>query len=113
MVETAFVPERGDVVWLDFDPQAGHEERGKRPALVLSPKSYNGTVGLALFCPVTNRIKGYPFEVKIPDGHQVTGVILADHIKSLDWRIRRAELIDKLPDELTKKVLEKIDTLLR
>ena len=83
---SSYVPDRGDLVWLDFAPQAGSEQRGGRPALVLSPKIYNGKVGLALFCPVTTKIKGYPFEVEIPDGTAGSGVVLSDQPMSLDWR---------------------------
>jgi mRNA interferase MazF len=86
-----YVPERGHIVWIDLNPQAGHEQAGRRPALVLSPATYNGRVGLALLCPITNRPKGYPFEVSLPTGLPITGVILADQIKSLDWRVRRTE----------------------
>ena len=86
---SSYVPDRGDLVWLEFTPHAGSEQRGRRPALVLSPKSYNGKVGLALFCPVTSKVKGYPFEVKLPDGYAVSGVVLSDQLKSLDWRSRK------------------------
>ena len=81
-----YVPRRGDIVWLSFTPQAGHEQAGRRPALVLSPSAYNRKVGLALFCPVTSRVKGYPFEVTVPKGLSVAGVVLADQVKSLDWQ---------------------------
>ncbi|MBK6426124.1 MAG: type II toxin-antitoxin system PemK/MazF family toxin [Blastocatellia bacterium] len=94
---------RGDAIWLDFDPQAGHEQAGRRPALVLSPESYNGLVGFALVCPITNKRKGYPFEVVIPDGVNVTGTILADQVRSLDWKIRRAEFIVRLPDNVVRE----------
>jgi mRNA interferase MazF len=107
-----YIPKRGDVVWLTFNPQAGQEQAGRRPALVLSPASYNGKVGLALFCPLTNQIKKYPFEVLIPEGLQVTGVILSDQIKSLDWRVRQAEFICNLPESTVDEVLEKLGTLL-
>ena len=93
-----YVPRRGDVVWLSFTPQAGHEQAGRRPALVLSPSAYNRKVGLALFCPITSRVKGYPFEVTVPRGLAVAGVVLADQVKNLDWRARRAEFVDRLPD---------------
>ncbi len=86
----AYVPSRGDVVWLTFNPQSGHEQAGRRPAVVLSPRAYNAKVGLAIFCPVTSKVKGYPFEVALPEGFAVQGVILADQVKSLDWRARRA-----------------------
>jgi len=107
-----FVPERGDAVWISLDPQAGHEQAGRRPALVLSPRAYNGKVGLALLCPITSQIKGYPFEVRIPEGLAVAGAILSDQIKCLDWRARRTEWICALPDATTSEVLEKLDTLL-
>ncbi len=112
MVREQYIPERGDVVWLDFNPQTGREQRGRRPAFVLSPKSYNRIVGLAVFCPITNQSKDYPFEVKIPDDSNATGVILSDHVKSLDWRIRQADYICSLPDEVTEEVLGKITALL-
>ncbi|QTA92845.1 endoribonuclease MazF [Desulfonema magnum] len=107
-----YVPDRGDVVWINMNPRAGHEQGGKRPALVLSPKAYNGKVRLALFCPITTRVKGYPFEVVIPEGCGVSGVILSDQIKSLDWRARNADLACKLPDEVTTDVMKKLGTLL-
>lgn len=107
-----FIPHRGDVVWIDMQPQASHEQCGRRPAIVLSPKSYNGKVGLALLCPITNQVKGYPFEVMIPSGLKVTGVVLADQVKSLDWKIRNAEFCDKLPDAVVLEILKKLETLL-
>jgi len=97
-VPRRYVPRRGEIVWLSFTPQAGHEQAGRGPALVLSPWAYNARVGLALFCPITSRVKGYPFEVAIPKGLAVTGVVLADQVKSLDWRARQAEFADRLPD---------------
>lgn len=108
----AYVPRRGDVVWLNFNPQAGHEQAGRRPALILSPKRYNQKVGLAIFCPLTNQVKGYPFEVMIPDGLDVSGVVLSDQVKSLDWRMRQAEFICQLPDATMNQVLQKLNTLL-
>jgi mRNA interferase MazF len=107
-----YVPARGDVVWITFNPQAGHEQAGRRPAVVLSPSSYNGKVGLAILCPVTSQIKNYPFEVAIPSGSKLSGVILADQVKSLDWRIRRAEFICKLPQQTMVEVTGKLATLL-
>lgn len=89
----SYLPDRGDVVWIDFNPQAGHEQAGRRPALVLSPARYNSKVGLLLLCPVTTQIKGYPFEANIPSGLRVTGTILSDQVKSLDWKARKAEFI--------------------
>lgn len=82
-----YVPQRGDVIWIALNPKAGHEQAGRRPALVLSPAAYNGKVGLAILCPLTNQIKGYPFEVLVPPGLSVTGAILADQVKNLDWRV--------------------------
>jgi mRNA interferase MazF len=108
----AYTPERGDVVWITFNPQAGHEQAGRRPALVLSPKAYNGKVGLALFCPVTSQVKGYPFEVAIPDGLPVSGVILSDQVKSLDWKARNSEKACSLPEESIKNVLQRVKTLI-
>jgi mRNA interferase MazF len=107
-----YVPARGDVVWITFNPQAGHEQAGRRPALVLSPSSYNGKVGLAILSPVTSQVKGYPFEVSIPAGSKLTGVVLADQVKSLDWRFRRAEFICKLPRETTSDVIDRLGALL-
>ncbi len=112
MRRTVYTPERGDVVWITLNPQAGHEQAGRRPAVVLSPSAYNGKVGLALLCPVTNQIKGYPFEVLIPDGLAVTGAILGDQVRSLDWRGREAELACKLPAGTTQEVLQKAGVLL-
>jgi mRNA interferase MazF len=107
-----FIPERGDAVWINFNPQAGHEQAGRRPAIVLSPQSYNGKVGLCLLCPITNQIKGYPFEVLIPVNSSVSGVVLSDQVKSLDWRVRNAEFIAKLPENVTNEVLKKLKSLL-
>ena len=109
---TAYVPERGDIVWITLSSQAGHEQAGRRPAVVLSPSAYNDKVGLAIFCPITNQIKGYPFEVSIPSGLAITGAILADQVKSLDWRARRAELAGTLPATTVAEVLQKLNTLL-
>lgn len=91
----AYIPGRGDLVWLEFTPLTGSEQAGRRPALVISPKSYNGKVGLGLFCPITSRVKGYPFEVRLPEGSGVDGVVLADQLKSLDWRARKTKLIER------------------
>lgn len=113
MTFMAYVPDRGDIVWLNFDPQAGHEQAGKRPAFVLSPASYNRKVGLALFCPITNRIKGYPFEVNLPDGLPITGTILSDQIKSLDWQARNASFVCTLPNSTVQQVLAKATALLK
>jgi len=107
-----YVPDRGDAIWIDFNPQAGHEQAGRRPAIVLSPQSYNRKVGLCLLCPITNKAKGNPFEVSIPTSSGVTGVVLSDQAKSLDWRMRNAEFIAGLPDSVTTEVLKKLRTLL-
>lgn len=107
-----YTPERGDVVWLMFNPQAGHEQAGRRPAVVLSPRSYNEKVGLAIFCPVTNQVKGYPFEVALPRSSQVTGVVLSDQVKSLDWRARQVDFIETLPEHIVTAVLERVALLL-
>ena len=107
-----YVPERGDAVWLNFNPQSGHEQAGRRPAIVVSPSSYNKKVGLALFCPITNQAKGYPFEVAIPKNSKVSGVVLSDQIKSLDWQARNVEFIAKLPVSVIEEVLKKLKTLL-
>ena len=112
MVEGGYVPDRGDAVWLHFDPQTGHEQAGRRPALVLSPASYNGKVGLAILCPITQQAKGYPFEVALPAGSTVVGVVLSDQVKSLDWRARSAEQIGRVPPRITDEVLKKLATLL-
>jgi mRNA interferase MazF len=106
------VPDRGDVVWITFTPQAGHEQAGRRPAVVLSPAAYNGKVGLALLCPLTSQIKGYPYEVWVPAGLPVSGAILADQVKSLDWRVRQAEWVCRLPQGVMDQVLDKLATLL-
>jgi len=105
-------PRRGEIVWLTFDPRAGHEQAGRRPALVLSPESYNRKVGLALLCPVTSRVKGYPFEVAIPLGLPVAGVVLADQVKSLDWRARKAVPLAVVPEALVQEVLARLGALL-
>jgi len=107
-----YVPDAGHIVWLTFDPQVGREQGGRRPALVLSRKAYNERVGLAVVCPVTSRIKGYPFEVRIPDALAVDGVVLSDQVKSLDWRGRRAEYADTAEDTLLTEVREKVRPLL-
>jgi mRNA interferase MazF len=112
MVSQSYTPGRGDVVWIALDPQSGREQVGRRPALVLSPAAYNGKVGLAILCPITSQVKGYPFEVRIPDGLDVAGVVLADQVKSLDWRARKASLICSLPGLAVIEVLEKLGLLL-
>lgn len=105
-------PERGDAVWIDMSPQAGREQAGRRPAVVLSPRSYNAKVGLAIVCPVTSRVKGYGFEIAIPDGLPLSGVALADQVRSLDWRVRPADFIARLPVESVEAILAKVRVLL-
>lgn len=108
----AYVPERGDAVWITLDPQAGHQQAGRRPALVLSPAAYNARVGLALLCPITNQAKGYPFEVPLPEGLPMTGVVGADQVKSLDWRACKAFRIGAVPEEVVAEVVRRLQTLL-
>ncbi|MGI8884416.1 MAG: endoribonuclease MazF [Pyrinomonadaceae bacterium] len=108
----SYIPERGNAIWIDFNPQAGHEQAGRRPAIVLSPQSYNGKVGLCLLCPITSKAKGYPFEVLIPADLTVTGVVLSDQAKNLDWRVRNAEFITQLPEAVINEVLKKLKSLL-
>lgn len=112
MKKPGYVPAQGDLIWLDFDPQAGHEQGGRRPAVVLSPKAYNQLIGLALVCPVTSREKGYPFEVKISAGLPVSGVALADHVKSQGWRARHAKFIGRLDAATLTAVLQRTRSLL-
>jgi len=104
----AYVPDRGDLVWLAFDPPAGHEQSGRRPALVISPKLYNARTNLAIVCPVTSKRKGYPFEVPLPPDIPVHGVVLADQVRSLDWRARRAEFIAQTPTQVMEEVVGKL-----
>jgi mRNA interferase MazF len=106
-----YVPDRGDAVWITLNPQAGHEPAGRRPAIVLSPAAYNSRVGLAILCPITNQIKGYPFEVVLPPGLGVTGAVLSDQVKNLDWRARTATFICTLPAATIAEVLQKLNTL--
>jgi mRNA interferase MazF len=108
-----YAPERGDVVWLQFTPQAELEQAGRRPAVTLSPRLYNETVGLGLFCPITSHQKGYPFEVRIPQGLAVEGVVLSDQVKSLDWQVRQAEFVCRLPEATIAELVAKVQTLLR
>jgi mRNA interferase MazF len=112
VVARAYVPDAGDLVWLTFDPQAGHEQRGRRPALVLSPRSYNVKARLALACPITGHAKGYPFEVPLPQGGRISGVVLADHIKNLDWQAREIAFEAKAPPDVVTEVRERLRVLL-
>ncbi len=108
----AYVPDRGDAVWLTFEPHAGHEQAGRRPAVVISPRRYNRLSGLALLCPVTSQIKGYPFEVLLPPGLSIEGAVLSDQIRSLDWRARRASRICVLPSVTIEEVIGKLQVLI-
>ncbi|MDP3446392.1 MAG: endoribonuclease MazF [Ignavibacteria bacterium] len=112
MVKKNYIPERGDIVWLDFNPQLGHEQRGRRPALTLSYKTYNEKIGLAVFCPITSKIKGYPFEVEI-DLKEIKGSVLSDQVKSLDWKERNIEFIEKIEDKKMDEVIEKIIVIIK
>lgn len=105
------VPERGDVLWLSFSPQAGHEQAGRRPAVVLSPATCNRRMGFALLCPITTRVKGSPFELALPDRLPVQGVVLSDQVKSLDCRARRAELASRLSGTTMRQILEMLTVL--
>ena len=105
-------PDRGDLVWISLNPQAGHEQAGRRPALVVSPAEYNRRVGLALMCPITSKAKGYPFEVSLPRNLNIAGVVLSDQVKSLDWRAREAQIADVAPESITAEVLGKLNALL-
>ncbi len=112
MVSRPYVPDAGDLVWLTFDPQAGHEQAGRRPALILSPREYNAKARLALACPITSQKKGYPFEVALPSGHGIAGVVLADHINNLDWQARQAAFASKAPAVVVDEVRERLRPLL-
>ena len=109
---TTWSPERGDLVWLTFDPQAGREQAGRRPALVLSPGVYNAKTGLSLMCPITSHEKGYPFEVPLPAELPVKGSVLVDHLKSVDWKHRKAAFIGRVRPETLTAVLNRIGPLL-
>ena len=107
-----YCPSRGDIIWLDFSPQTGHEQAGHRPALVLSPESYNRKTGLAVFCPISSQEKSYPFEVQVPKGLKISGVILSDQVKNLDWKARHAKFCCHVPSSTLSEVISKLDTLL-
>jgi mRNA interferase MazF len=106
------VPDRSDIVWIDFAPTAGHEQSGRRPALVITPAFYNARSHMAVVCPITSKSKGYSFEVPLPDGLPVTGVVLSDHIRSVDWQSRGVQFITRLPDDQMQQVLDRIEALL-
>jgi mRNA interferase MazF len=109
----SYIPDRGDMVWIMLNPQSGHEQAGRRPAIVLSPGKYNAKTGLLICCPITAQEKKYPFEVRIPDGFPVSGVILADQVKNLAWQVREAQFVCKLPDSVIEQVIDKISLLLQ
>ncbi len=111
MATRSYVPEAGDVVWLEFDPQAGHEQAGYRPALVVSPASYNGKTGLMVCCPMSTKIKGHPFEVLTEVG-RVASAVLSDQVKSLDWKVRHAKKKGTVPGVVMSHVRAKIKALL-
>lgn len=105
----AYVPDRGDVVWLNFDPQAGHEQGGRRPAIIVSPRSYNKASGLGLFCPATNRVTGYPFEVALPADAPAKGDALVDQVRNLDWIARKVEFLGEVAQDTLVEILENCD----
>lgn len=107
------VPDRGDIVIISCSPQSGHEQAGRRPAVVLSPRKYNEIIGLSIMCPITSKIKGYPFEVELPSGMKTHGAVLADQVKSFDWRARGATIIEKMPGETLSLIQDKILVLIR
>lgn len=113
MTAKSYCPDRGDIIWLEFDPQRGHEQAGTRPALTLSPIEYNQKTGLSILCPITKQVKNYPYEVAIPDGLGVQGIILADQIKNFDWRSRSSRFHCKLPHYVVSEVMNKLSTLLK
>src|SRR5215216_4982375 len=108
----AYIPDSGDIVWITFNPQAGHEQAAS-PCFSFSPAAYDGKVGLAILYPITRQVKGYPFEVLIPDGLEIGGAILSDQVKSLDWKVRNAEFGCKLPPTTFNEVVQKLSTLIR
>jgi mRNA interferase MazF len=112
VVARAYVPDAGDLVWLTFDPHAGHEQCGRRPVLILSPRAYNSKARLAVACPITSHVKGYPFEVPLPPDGKISGVVLADHVKNLDWEARRVAFEEKAPTDVLVDVRERLRVLL-
>ena len=111
--KSAYIPERGDAVWITLDPPAGHEQAGRRPALVLSPRLYNQRSRLCVLCPITNQAKAYPFEVAIPVGQRVTGVVPADQVKSQSWDMRDAQLIGAAPAAVLARTRGLVKALLQ
>ncbi len=111
-MKPGYVPKRGDLIWLDFTPQAGREQAGRRPALVISKDEYNRKVGLLLACPITSRKKGYPFEVELPAGLPIVGVALADQVRTLDWKARQADFIGRVDSNTVAEVLARFNALI-
>ena len=107
-----YCPERGDLIWLEFTPQAGHEQAGRRPAVVLSPRAYNEKAGLAVVVSITSQRRGYPFEVEVPVGLSVQGVILSDQVRSLDWHERKADYVCQVGEECVRQVCKRVSALL-
>lgn len=107
-----YVPERGDLIWLEFSPQAGHEQAGRRPALVLSPALYNRKSGLVLVCPITTKSKGYPFDVALPENLPIWGTVQADQLRNLDWKARKAAFIAQAPESVLTSVMDRLAPLL-
>ncbi|MCH5583790.1 endoribonuclease MazF [Shimazuella sp. AN120528] len=112
MVKKSYTPKQGDIIWMQFNPQAGHEKSGHRPAIVISPEVYNQKTGLAILCPITSKVKDHPFEVLLPENFPVQGAILSDQIKNMDWRVRGAKFIGEIPNEILEEVREKLELLI-
>jgi mRNA interferase MazF len=105
-------PRKGDLIWLNSTPQAGHEQAGRRPALVLSTMQFHTATGLLFACPITSRVRGLPFEVPLPPGLSISGVILVQHARSLDWRMRQAEVVGRVPEDILFQVLDILSAVL-
>ncbi|MDA1052683.1 MAG: endoribonuclease MazF [Planctomycetota bacterium] len=112
MKRRAYIPDRGDFVWVSLQPTAGHEQSGRRPALVVSPKSYNRRTGLCILCPATRQQKGYAFEVEVSNPDGTSSVVLSDHLRNIDWRARKVELIHRVPDPVLASVVARIEALI-
>ena len=113
MVSPRYIPDTGHVIKIDLDPSTGHEQSGRRAAIVLSSAAYNGKTNLAVVVPVTNQVKGYPFEVRLSGNMKTTGVALADAIRNLDWQARRAKYVETVPADILKAIQERLIALLR
>jgi len=112
MSRKSYIPDRGDFVWITLNPVTGHEQAGRRPALVLSPKSYNRKTGLCVLCPATRQQKGYAFEVEVTNSDGTVSVVLSDHLRNVDWRARKVELIHRVPGSVLSDVVARIDALI-